>query len=110
MPELTPEQRARQQIDAMLVASGWVIQDYHALNLSAARGVALREVPLKSGRCDYLLLVDRQPVGIVEAKREEEGKNLSVVADQSGRYGENLPDFLRTAELLPRGLRSTSRR
>lgn len=85
----------------MLTASGWSIQDYKTYNPSASRGVALREVPLKSGRCDYLLLVDRKPVGIVEAKREEEGKNLSIVAEQSGAYGENLPDFLRTSGLLP---------
>ena len=101
MPELTPEQRARKQIDAMLIASGWIIQDYPSLNLGAARGLALREVPLKSGRCDYLLVVDRKAVGIVEAKREEEGQNLSVVADQSGRYGENLPDFLKAPNCLP---------
>jgi type I restriction enzyme, R subunit len=98
---MTPEEKSRQRIDTMLSASGWAIQDYKAFNPSAARGIALREVPLKSGRCDYLLLVDRKPVGIVEAKREEHGKNLSVVADQSGTYGENLPDFLRTADLLP---------
>ena len=36
----------------------------------AGRGVALREVPLKSGRCDYLLIVGRVPVGIIEAKKE----------------------------------------
>ncbi len=34
---MTPEEKARQQIDAMLTASGWVIQDYKALNLGAAR-------------------------------------------------------------------------
>ena len=28
MPELIPEQRARQQIDAHLVAAGWVVQDW----------------------------------------------------------------------------------
>lgn len=85
---MTPEEKARREIDAMLAASGWSIQDYKACNPSASRGVALREVPLKSGRCDYLLLVDRKPVGIVEAKREEEGKNLSIAAKQSGAYGE----------------------
>jgi type I site-specific restriction endonuclease len=29
----------------------------------------LREVPLKSGTCDYLLLVDRKALGVVEAKK-----------------------------------------
>lgn len=96
-PSRTPEQNARAQIDALLAAAGWAVQDYRAFNPGAARGIALREVPLQSGRCDYLLLVDRVPVGVIEAKRE--GATLSTVADQSGHYAENLPDFL--AALLP---------
>jgi type I restriction enzyme R subunit len=56
----TPEQLAREQIDAQLIVSGWVVQDYNEFNPGAGRGVALREVPLKSGTCDYLLLVDRK--------------------------------------------------
>jgi hypothetical protein len=56
-------------------------------------GIAIREVRLKEGRCDYLFLIDRKPVGIIEAKKA--GVTLSIVADQSGRYAENLPDFLR---------------
>ena len=92
MSPITPEQQARQQIDAMLVAAGWVIQDYKAADFSAGRGIALREVPLKSGPCDYLLLVDRRPVGVIEAKKE--GTTLSTVAEQSSRYASSLPDFL----------------
>lgn len=91
MPD-APEQLARQQIDALLVACGWVVQDYKAVDLSAGRGIALREVPLKSGRCDYLLLVDRKALGVIEAKKA--GATLSTVADQSGHYAENLPDFI----------------
>src|SRR6058998_2625067 len=89
---MTPEDQARQRIDEMLTASGWVIQDYRALNLAASRGIVVREVPLKTGPCDYLLLIDRKPVGIVEAKKK--GTTLSIVADQSGRYAAGLPDFL----------------
>lgn len=87
-----PEQQARQTIDAMLAAAGWAVQDYKAFDPSASVGIALREVPLKSGRCDYLLLVSRKPVGVVEAKKE--GVTLSTVADQSAHYAENLPGFL----------------
>ncbi len=83
----------------MLVASGWAVQDYKAFNPSAARGIALREVPLKSGRCDYLLLADRKALGVVEAKKQ--GTTLSTVAEQSGHYGESLPDFLQTSGPLP---------
>src|SRR5437867_13322815 len=89
---MSPEETARQRIDAMLTASGWAIQNYKALNLSAGRGIVVREVPLKTGPCDYLLLIDRKPVGIVEAKRK--GTTLSTVADQSGRYAAGLPVFL----------------
>jgi len=94
MSELAPEQRARQQIDAQLVASGWIVQDYKRFNPGAGRGIALREVPLKSGTCDYLLLVDRNAVGVVEAKKE--GTLLSGVAEQSDHYAANLPDFFHT--------------
>ena len=31
--------------------------------------LALREAPLKTGPCDYLLLVDRMALGVVEAKK-----------------------------------------
>ena len=87
-----PEALARQQIDAQLVAAGWVIQDYKAVDFSAGCGIALREVPLKTGPCDYLLLVDRHAVGVIEAKKE--GTTLSAVAEQSSRYASSLPDFL----------------
>ncbi len=91
---MTPEEKARHQIDAMLVASGWIVQDYRQFNPSTGRGIALREAPLKSGTCDYLLLVDRKAVGVAEAKKQ--GTLLSGVAEQSGHYGENLPDFIQS--------------
>ena len=78
----TPEELARQQIDALLQQCGWTIQNYKQLDLSAGRGIAVREVRLKEGRCDYLLLIDRKPVGVIEAKKA--GITLSSVADQSG--------------------------
>jgi hypothetical protein len=48
MPE-TPEQRARREIDAKLIASGWLVQDRDDLDLTAGRGIAVREFPMKSG-------------------------------------------------------------
>ncbi len=98
MPD-TPEQKARLQIDAQLAACGWVVQDYKQFNPSAGRGIALREAPLKSGTCDHLLLVDRVAVGIIEAKKQ--GTLLSGVAEQSGHYAENLPDFIQSASSGP---------
>ncbi len=93
----SPEELARKNIDKLLTACGWIIQDYKKLDLSAGRGIAIREVPLTRGRTDYLLLVDRKPIGIVEAKKE--GMTLSSVAFQSGFYASHLPDFL--AKIAP---------
>ena len=92
MSILNPEQIARQQIDAQLVACGWTVQDYKAVDLTAGRGIAIREVPLTTGPCDYLLLVDRKPLGVIEAKKQ--GVTFSTVADHSGRYASSLPAFL----------------
>ena len=46
----------------MLAAAGWAVQDARAVNLAAARGVAVREFVMKPphGRADYLLFVDRR--------------------------------------------------
>ena len=81
MPDLTPEQLARRQIDAQLAACGWVVQDYKAVDFSAGRGIALREVPLTTGPCDYLLLVDRKALGVIEA--EKAGATSSTAAGQT---------------------------
>ncbi|GAB4044111.1 type I restriction endonuclease subunit R [Spirosoma litoris] len=81
---MTPEQIARQQIDKMLAEAGWLVQDVKHLNFSASPGVAVREYPTDSGPADYLLFVDRKPVGVIEAKPE--GTILSPVEEQSGRY------------------------
>jgi len=51
---VNPEKIARNKIDKMLSSCCWVVQNYKAVDLSAGRGIALREVPLKSGPCDYL--------------------------------------------------------
>ena len=78
---LNPEQRARRRIDAMLARAGWVVQDYRAVNLYAGVGMAVRELPTEAGRADYVLFVDAQAVGVVEAKRA--GTTLSGVEPQT---------------------------
>ena len=60
MPD-TPEQKARVEIDAKLVASGWLVQNREDMDLTAGRCIAVREFPMKSGFgfADYLLYLDR---------------------------------------------------
>ena len=64
---MTPEERARQLIDARLVQSGWVVQDLKKVNPMASLGVAVREYPTSTGPVDYALFVDGKPVGVIEA-------------------------------------------
>ena len=45
----TPEEQARQTIDDALQKAGWDVQDTSNVNVRAAKGVAIREFPLKSG-------------------------------------------------------------
>ncbi|MFO1244399.1 MAG: type I restriction-modification enzyme R subunit C-terminal domain-containing protein [Ramlibacter sp.] len=94
MPPNTPEARARANIDALLAAAGWAVQDLKHANLHAARGVAIREFPLNPGFgfADYLLYVDGKACGVIEAKKE--GATLSGVELQSGRYAQGLPASL----------------
>ena len=91
---LGPEDIAREQIDRMLIQSGWAVQDAKAVNLYAKQGVAIREFELKSGfgTADYLLYVDGQAAGVIEAKKA--GSTLTGVEIQSAKYSKGLPDSL----------------
>jgi len=103
---MKPEEKARQKIDRLLEKAGWQVQDLKGLNLGASLGVAIREFPLKSGVADYLLFVDRQAVGVVEAKPE--GTTLSGAAEQTEAYLYGVPpDLPHIQEPLPFAYEST---
>jgi type I restriction enzyme R subunit len=91
---LAAEARARIEIDRMLSEAGWAVQDLKAMNLGAALGVAVREVPLEvgHGRADYVLFVDRRAVGVIEAKPA--GTPLTGVEWQSDKYVKGFPQNL----------------
>ena len=93
MPK-TPEQMAREAIDLRLEAAGWVIQDMDRINLSASSGVAVREFPTSTGPVDYALFVDGKPVGVIEAKRDTEGQDITGVESQSSRYAHSTFKYL----------------
>jgi superfamily II DNA or RNA helicase len=81
---MTPEAKARETIDRKLALAGWVLQDMKEINLGAAAGVVVREYPTDSGPADYVLFVDRVPVGVIEAKPDD--TILLFVEDQTERY------------------------
>jgi type I restriction enzyme R subunit len=89
MPNQTPEQIARDNIDKQLTESGWIIQDKKNINLNAGSGVAVTEYQTDVGPADYVLFVDGKPVGIIEAKAEEKGFQLIQAEIQSKDYADS---------------------
>jgi type I restriction enzyme R subunit len=86
---MQPEQSARLEIDKQLGECGWIVQDAAAINIAAGLGVAVREFPTKFGPADYILYVDGQIIGVIEAKPE--GHTLTGVETQSAKYNAGLP-------------------
>ena len=103
----TPEQRARDRIDRNLIAAGWVIQDKKAINLNAGPGVAVREYQTDAGTADYVLFVERQAVGVIEAKPEAWGHKISMVEDQADGYANAKLKWIKNEEPLPFVYQST---
>jgi len=81
-----PEQKARDNIDKQLITCGWLLQNKQQINLFAGVGVVVREYQTDIGPADYILFVDQKPVGIIEAKKEDEGYRLTAVEEQSAGY------------------------
>lgn len=99
MTNQNPEQIARDNIDRQLIACGWIIQKYKDKNVFAGIGVAITEYPTETGPADYALFVDGKPVGIIEAKREEEGHKLTVHEDQAEDYATAKLKYLNNEKL-----------
>lgn len=69
---MTPEGRARINIDNLLEQAGWSLRDAGAVNLHVRNGVEGREFRLKPdyGTVNFLLYVNHNAAGVVEAKPE----------------------------------------
>lgn len=102
---LTPEQQARINIDKQLLQAGWFVQDLKDFYPSASLGIAVREYPTESGSADYILFIDRKPVGVIEAKKE--GITLSGVHDQTTRYASDKLKYVGKVSDLPFQYEST---
>jgi len=100
LPNQNPEQLSRDNIDRQLIACGWVIQSKSQINLNASLGVAVREYQTDVGPADYVLFVDKKPVGIIEAKREEEGHRLTVHESQTEEYAASKLKYLNNDPLI----------
>jgi type I restriction enzyme R subunit len=81
-----PEQIARDHIDDLLKQAGWKVQSVKKINLNDGIGQAVREYQTDVGPADYVLFVNKRAVGVIEAKREEEGHRLTVHEGQTEGY------------------------
>ena len=97
---MSPEEKARQEIDKQLTELGYVIQDMADLDLTAARGVIVREYPTDTGPVDYLIFIEGEPIGIIEAKEIKKGEKLVVeVEKQTNRYKNSKFLYLPNADI-----------
>ena len=81
-----PEQLARDQIDIALMRCGWLVQNTAEINLNTGIRIAVQEYRKNIGPADYVLFVDGDAVGIIEAKRAEQCVRLSYHGNQSEAY------------------------
>lgn len=86
MVNQNPEQKARDKIDTMLTEAGWAVQDMGKINFNEGDGQAVREYPTDAGPADYVLFVDKQAVGVIEAKREDKAHKITEVEEQTEGY------------------------
>ena len=97
---MSPEEKARQEIDKQLTELGYVIQDMADLDLTASRGVIVREYPTDTGPVDYLIFIEGEPIGIIEAKEIKKGEKLVVeVEKQTNRYKNSKFLYLPNADI-----------
>ena len=101
MVNQTPEQIARDQIDDLLIASGWSVQDKNKIDLSQGQGQAIREYQTDVGPADYVLFVDKKAVGVIEAKRKSKGENITKVEQQTEGYASAKLKWVSDNEPLP---------
>ncbi|WP_031359557.1 DEAD/DEAH box helicase family protein [Caballeronia sordidicola] len=81
-----PEQKARDNIDALLKRAGWVVQSAKKIDFGAGLGIAVREYQTDVGPADYVLWVDKKAVGVIEAKKEDLGHKIIEVEQQTEGY------------------------
>jgi type I restriction enzyme, R subunit len=97
----TPEQIARDQIDKKLAASGWHVQDKDKINFNAGPGIAVREYLTDIGEADYVLFVERQAAGVIEAKPDDWGHKITTVEEQSEGYASAKLKWVANKKPLP---------
>ena len=88
-------------IDEKLSQAGWFVQNKNKLDFNAGLGIAVREYQTDAGPADYVLFIDKKPVGVVEAKPEHWGQKITTVEEQSNAYAAAKLKWVSNSEPLP---------
>jgi type I restriction enzyme R subunit len=99
MPNQFPEHIARDKVDALLIQSGWIIQERTKINLNAGLGIAVKEYLTDVGPADYVLFVNKHAIGVIEAKRAEEGVRMTSHEEQTEDYASAKLKYLHNEKL-----------
>lgn len=90
---MLPEEKSRLKIDQMLAEKFWQVVDRHFYSPEIT-AVALREGLLKGNlEADYLLFLNGEAIGVLEAKREEVNIYDVKVKNQVGEYARKAPNY-----------------
>jgi type I restriction enzyme R subunit len=91
---MTPEARARQSIDALLLRPAGTSATWRTPTSTPPVAWRSASFPLNPGHgfADYLLYIDAKAAGVIEAKKA--GATLTGVEVQSARYAQGLPASL----------------
>ena len=77
----------REIIDNELREVGYIIQDMDELNLDAGIGILVREYPTSTGPVDYMIFINGEPCGVIEAKKLDKGIELITKTEkQTNKY------------------------
>ncbi|MBU0466867.1 MAG: DEAD/DEAH box helicase family protein [Nanoarchaeota archaeon] len=93
-----PELEARhKEINPLLDKAGWTIQNYKVANPHSSKGVAVEFFQIGREQADYVLFVNGQAVGIIEAKKP--GESLTGKEFQTSKYARGFPEDFDSIEL-----------
>ena len=71
------------------------------MNFSAGTGIAVCEYDTDRGPADYILFIDKIPVGVIEAKKQDEAQNITVHEEQSHDYANSKLRWFKDNQPLP---------
>ncbi len=97
---LNPEDKARHElINPALIKAGWKIQNFKSANVFDSKGIVVEFFPMGwgVGEADYVLFVNGEAVGIIEAKKE--GETLVGKEPQTAKYAKGFPKDFRSVDL-----------